>query len=213
VEKPAISADIDEGRGVVPAHGKRGPHLDGTTQSIWMDEDRELELVTAAQDGNRDAYRELIEHYERSVYRLAYALTRHHDDAASLAIETFVRGWAEIGRLPNGKRFFPWLLRFARNLSVTLARRRAEATAHAEGPRDPSLKKDPRIELEQRLLDAVPELRPQEQMALALRIGEHLSYSEIATILQHTPGETMSRLSSARALLLTKTCEGMGDLT
>lgn len=187
--------------------------MDSTTHSIWMDEEREQELVSAAQDGNRDSYRELIEHYERSVYRLAYALTRHHDDAASLAIETFVRGWSEIGRLPKGKRFVPWLLRFARNLSVTLARRRAEATAHAEGPRNPSAAKDPRIELEQRLLDALPELRPQEQMALALRVGEHLSYSEIATILEHTPGETMSRLSSARAILLTKTCEGIGDLS
>jgi RNA polymerase sigma-70 factor (ECF subfamily) len=209
-----ISADIDaETVGAPRGPRRQGAMLD-TTHSLWMEETREAELVSAAQGGDPSSYRELIVHYQRPLYRLAYALTRHHDDASSLATETFVRGWAEIGRLPKGKRFFPWLLRFARNLSVTLARRRAEATAHAEGPRSPgSSSKDPNVELEQRLLDALPELRPQEQMALALRIGERLPYSEIATVLEHAAGETMSRLSSARALLLTKTCDGIGDLT
>jgi RNA polymerase sigma-70 factor (ECF subfamily) len=213
VEKRQVRADIDgETVGAAKAHDE-GATLD-TTHSLWMEETREAELVSAAQGGDPSSYRELVEHYQRPVYRLAYALTRHHDDATSLATETFVRGWAEIARLPKGKRFFPWLLRFARNLSVTLARRRAEATAHAEGPRAPgSSSRDPNVELEQRLLDALPELRPQEQMALALRIGERLPYSEIATVLEHAVGETMSRISAARALLLRKTCDGIGDLT
>ena len=48
------------------------------------------------------AYRELIRHYERPVYRLSYALTRSHDEATALAVETFRRGLAEITRMPEG---------------------------------------------------------------------------------------------------------------
>jgi RNA polymerase sigma-70 factor (ECF subfamily) len=179
-----------------------------------MEEQREAELVRAAQSGDRESYRELVRHYGRPVYRLAYALTRHHGDAATLASETFGRGLSEIARLPSGKRYFPWLLRFARNLSVTLARRRAEA-ASAEGPKSApaAASREPGIELEQRLLDALPELRPNEQMALALRVGERLSYAEIAAILEHSAGETLTRLSSARALLLTRTRDGIGELS
>lgn len=185
---------------------------------LAMEEPRESELVRAAQMGDREAYRELIRHYERPVYRLSYALTRNHEEAAALAVETFARGLAEIGRLPEGKRFFPWLLRFARNLSVTRARRRADAeaqTSSAPVPQTAPSQRDPSrpVELEQRLLDALSELRPDEQMALALRIGERLPYAEIAILLEHSAGVTLSRLSSARALLLTRTRDGIGDLS
>jgi len=186
--------------------------------SLWMDEELEAERVRAAQLGDREAYRQLIRHYERPVYRLAYALTRNHDEAAALAVETFARGLAEITRLPEGKRFFPWLLRFARNLSVTRARRRADAVARAPGAATaetppPTKSEASPVELEQRLLDALCELRPDEQMALALKVGERLSYADIATLLDHSAGVTLSRLSSARALLLTRTREGIGDLS
>lgn len=188
--------------------------------ALWMEELRESELVRAAQLGDREAYRDLVGHYARPVYRLAYALTRDHDVAATLARETFERGLSEIGRLPEGKRFFPWLLRFARNLSVTRARRRADAEARAPGP-DPgsgagsrSDREPPRpAELEQRLLDALSELRTDEQMALGLRVGERLPYAEISVLLDHSAGVTLARLSSARALLLTRTRDGIGDLS
>lgn len=186
--------------------------------TLWMEEGLESERVRAAQRGDREAYRQLIRHYERPVYRLAYALTRNHDEATALAVETFARGLAEITRLPEGKRFFPWLLRFARNLSVTRARRRADAGAKAlgataAGAPPPANPETSPVELEQRLLDALCELRPDEQMALALKVGERLSYADIATLLDHSAGVTLSRLSSARALLLTRTREGIGDLS
>ena len=180
---------------------------------LWMDEQREAERVRAARLGDVEAYRELVRHYERPVYRLAFALTRRHEDAADLATDTFLRGQAEIARLAEGKRFLPWLLRFARNLSVTLARRRAEAAA-GEGPRRqaPDTPKD-QVELEQRILDGLRELRPDEQMALALRICEQLPYSDITTLLDHGPGVTLSRLSAARALLLSRSRDGIGGLS
>lgn len=95
---------------------------------------------------------------------------------------------------------------------MTRARRRAEAEAKAAAG-TPKPAPGAAVELEQRLLDALRELRPDEQMALALRIGERLPYADIAVLLEHSAGVTLSRLSSARALLLTKTREGIGDLS
>jgi RNA polymerase sigma-70 factor, ECF subfamily len=179
---------------------------------LWMEESLEAELVRETQGGDWEAYRKLVRHYERPVYRLTYALTRRHEDAAELAVETFTRGHAEIGRLPDGKRFLPWLLRFARNLSVTRARRRAEEEAK-DGPRLAPRSTTPPtgVELEQRILDALAELRPDEQMALALRICERVSYVDISVILDHSAGVTLSRLSSPRALLLARTRGDAGD--
>lgn len=152
----------------------------------WMDLELEQELVAAAQEGDRDAFLELVRHYQRPVYRLAFAMTRDADHAASLAQETFVRAGKGIKDLPESRRFFPWVLRIARNLAVSLARKRAGSQKSGGDP----------------LLHSFEELRPDEQMALALRVVQRLKYTDIAALLDTSLGAAMVRLAQARALLL-----------
>ena len=152
----------------------------------WMELQLEQELVDAAQNGDRDSFLELVRHYQRPVYRLAFAMTRDADDAASLAQETFVRAAKGIKDLPESRRFFPWVLRIARNLAVSLGRKRAGSRKSGGDP----------------LLRSFEELRPDEQMALALRVVQRLKYADIATLLDTSLGAAMVRLAQARALLL-----------
>jgi DNA-directed RNA polymerase specialized sigma24 family protein len=161
-----------------------------TSQSspiAWMELELEQELVAAAQGGDRDAFLELVRHYQLPVYRLAFAMTRDADDAASLAQETFVRAGKGIKDLPESRRFFPWVLRIARNLAVSLARKRAGSRKPGDG---------------NQLLRSFEELRPDEQMALALRVVQRLKYGDIAVLLDTSLGAAMVRLAQARALLL-----------
>jgi RNA polymerase sigma-70 factor (ECF subfamily) len=170
--------------------------------SIFMDESREADLLRAARGGDREAYADLIRHYQRPLYRLSFALTRNHDDAVALAVESFRRARAELARLPDGKPFAPWLFRITRSLSIARARSRVIPTR----PRTTSTGQS--VEPEQRILDAWEELRPDEQMALALRVAERLSYSDIATLLDHSAGVTLARVSSARGYLLSHKRDG-----
>jgi DNA-directed RNA polymerase specialized sigma24 family protein len=153
----------------------------------WMELQLEQELVAAAQKGDRDSFLELVRHYQRPVYQLAFAMTRDADDAASLAQETFVRAGKGIKDLPESRRFFPWVLRIARNLAVSLGRKRAGSRKSGGG--------DP-------LLRSFEELRPDEQMALALRVVQRLKYADVAALLDTSLGAAMVRLAQARALLL-----------
>jgi DNA-directed RNA polymerase specialized sigma24 family protein len=153
----------------------------------WMELQLERELVDAAQKGDRDSFLELVRHYQRPVYQLAYAMTRDANDATALAQETFARAGKGIKDLPESRRFFPWVLRIARNLAVSLGRKRAGS--QKRGGDDP-------------LLRSFEELRPDEQMALALRVVQRLKYADIATLLDTSLGAAMVRLAQARALLL-----------
>lgn len=178
----------------------------------WLDETEELGLVRAAQGGNRLAFLALVDHYQRPLYRLAYALTRRRDDAATITRESFERAWAGIHGIPEGKRFFPWVLRMARNLSVAQSRRRAGEPITEPDPA--SFASDEEREdaaTEHRVLDALRSLRPDEQMALALRLVKGLSYSGIAEWLDHPVGITLSRLSTARGFLLAKETDASED--
>ena len=168
-----------------------------------MDESREMDLLRAAREGDRDAFAALIRHYQRPLYRLAFALTHNHDDAVALSVESFKRARADLARLPDGKRFAPWLHRIARNVSIARARRTPAPF--------PKASTGETIEPEQRILDAWGSLRPDEQMALGLRVAERCSYADIATLLDHSAGVTMARIASARGYLLTHKRDGSDE--
>jgi RNA polymerase sigma-70 factor, ECF subfamily len=171
---------------------------------VSMDAGREVELVAAAKEGNLGAYLDLVRHYQRPVYRLAYAMARNESAAASLAQATFVRAWKEIRDFPEGRRFFPWLLRMARGIFAGTSWA-SDDSARAEGalagPEDRG----------RELIAAFVHLRPFEQMALSLRTVERLSYEEIASLLETSLGVTVLRLSQARGLLLPQTLNSCAE--
>jgi len=171
----------------------------------WLEEAEEAALIRSAQLGNRQAFQTLVDHYQRPLYRLAFALARRRDDAATITYEAFTRAWSGIHGIPEGKRFFPWLLRLARNLSVAQSRRRAgEPTPPPDLDALASQEERDDAENQFRILDAFRSLRPDEQMAMALRVVEGLRYGAIASWLDHRVGVTLTRLSTARGLLLAK---------
>jgi RNA polymerase sigma-70 factor (ECF subfamily) len=172
---------------------------------IWMEPTLEEERIRAAQAGSVAAFQDLARHHVRYVYRLAFALTRDQDDAADLTEESFRRALAGLKGLPAGKRFLPWLLRITRNLSVTLARRRVgePAIVHSRAWEATGVRAE-EVEADLLVLASLAELRPDEQMALALRVVERLPYEEIAALLDQTVAVTMGRLSNGRSFLLSR---------
>jgi len=154
----------------------------------WMEAGREAGLVLSAQHGDRAAYMELVDHYSRPLHRLAHALTRHRDDAIELTHDAFVYGWRNISHLPVGRPFCPWLFRATRNLSIAVRRRR---DSHGEGAATGPARQ--RV-----FLAALSELTPDEQLVLALRVGEKLSYLDIGTTCELPTRTVLARVASAR---------------
>lgn len=170
---------------------------------IWLDETKESGLVQMARQGNREAFLSLVAHYERPLYRLAYALVRERNEAAVLTRDAFERAWAGMRTLPEGKRFFPWVLRFARNLYVTHSRRTAGSpTRGQEGDLSEAGVDSGDSAAFTALRDSLRDLRPDEQMALALRVVERLPHHDIAALLDQPVWITLARLSTARGFLL-----------
>jgi RNA polymerase sigma-70 factor (ECF subfamily) len=153
----------------------------------WMEAGREAGLVLSAQHGDRGAYMELVDHYSRPLHRLAYALTRHAEDAIELTHDAFVYGWKNISHLPVGRPFCPWLFRATRNLSIAVRRRRAGQGDTPVGPAR-----------QRAFLTALSDLTPDEQLILALRVGEKLSYQDIGTTCELPARTVLARVASAR---------------
>jgi RNA polymerase sigma-70 factor, ECF subfamily len=160
----------------------------------WMEAGREAGLVLSAQQGDRGSYLELVEHYARPLYRLAYALTVHPDDAIELTRRTLIHGWENIAHLAVGRPFYPWLVRAGRNLSVVERRRR-----------DGAMETLARGSQRERVFQAAfADLGPDERLLLAMRVNEKLPYADIAVTLEVSPRTAMTRIAQARERMRTR---------
>jgi RNA polymerase sigma-70 factor, ECF subfamily len=158
----------------------------------------DLAVVARVKAGDHDAFRHLVERHSRSVFRLAYRLTGHEQDAEDVVQETFLRAFRQIRRFEARSSFATWLYRITVNCSHDLLRQRPgagsrqslddpESGAAAELA-DRSAAADPLRELVSRRIDervraAMAGLSDQERSAFVMRHFEGLSIEEIGQVL------------------------------
>ena len=158
----------------------------------------DLAVVARVKAGDHEAFRDLVERHSRSVFRLAYRLTGHEQDAEDVVQETFLRAFREIRRFEVRSSFSTWLYRIAVNCSYDLLRQRPRAGsreslddpggAGAAALVDTSAAADPLRELMSRRIDervnaAMNALSDQERSAFVMRHFEGLSIDEIGGVL------------------------------
>jgi RNA polymerase sigma-70 factor (ECF subfamily) len=182
----------------------------------------EAELAQAAAGGNRDAFARLVESHKGAVYGLCVRLLRHPEEARDAAQETFVRAYASLEVYDPAQPFIAWLLRIARNHCIDLHRRRAprgteiridhpEQGGESAQPRNlPDLEAVPadeqvaRAQASRWLEGAVAALPESYREVITLFHVEHLSYKEIAAVMEVPIGTVMTWLHRARAQLRTQ---------
>jgi RNA polymerase sigma-70 factor (ECF subfamily) len=167
----------------------------------------ETALIRAAQQGDRDAFEQLVRSYDRPVLRLAMNLLRSPEDARDVYQEAFLRVYRNLGTFRLDSSFQTWLYRIVTNLCLDHLRRRKvrrEEPAVAQtqdGPvdymqnvREERADVDPQRsllskELGKRIRQVLGGLTPRERTVFELRhyqglrlkdIGETLGTSEEA---------------------------------
>ena len=96
-------------------------------------------LVGRAQDGDREAFGELVEQFQPTVYAIALRRLANASDALELTQEVFLHVLRRIGQLREPERFAGWLrqvaVRMAINRATRRVSRRASRWASSRGPR------------------------------------------------------------------------------
>jgi RNA polymerase sigma-70 factor (ECF subfamily) len=179
---------------------------------------QDRELVLRARDGDRQAYGELVRHYQRRVYITALQLTRNHADADDLTQETFVKAYRALEGFDFRSDFFTWLYRITVNTTLNLlnqAHRTRSISLDSDALLPHAVDKllagseDPRRRLEARnlyrkVMETIDTLKPELRIALVLHAVQGRSHKEIADIMDCAEGTVAWRISEARRLLRTK---------
>jgi RNA polymerase sigma factor (sigma-70 family) len=83
----------------------------------------DLELVKRCQEGDREAFRILVERYQARATRLAYRYVGNMDDAQDITQDAFIRDHRSIKDFRNETQFYTWFYRILVNLALDLLRR------------------------------------------------------------------------------------------
>ena len=183
------------------------------------------ELIRRYQAGQTDLFDALFARYKDYVYRVAFSLTKHLEEAEEVVQETFLDVLKALPRydVRGPARFETWLYRVTANRCKMRWRRKqlpttdwdevgerlAEVTDNRAG-HDPE-EEAQQAETRRAIWQAVGRLKDIYREVIVLRYGQDLSYDEIATALGLNMGTVKSRLNAAHRKLQ-QIMESGGDM-
>ncbi|MFZ5916267.1 MAG: RNA polymerase sigma factor [Chloroflexota bacterium] len=175
----------------------------------------EQALIAAARSGDLDAFNQLVVHYQKLAYHVAYRILNDADASADATQDAFLRAYRSLGQYRGGS-FKAWLLRIVTNLCYDQLRaRQRQPTASLEallvtdpapGPSFVDQAESPETHAERqelsRLIQAgIDSLPPDQRIALTLCDVAGMNYQEIAEATRSSLGTVKSRINRARGKL------------
>jgi RNA polymerase sigma-70 factor (ECF subfamily) len=172
----------------------------------------EEELVTRCRTGDLEAFSLVYARYAPQVYRYAYHLLGHREDADDIKQETFLRAHQAIAGFRSEASLQTWLLRICGNLCrdriKSWERRKVcyDDRISGEGPHRDTHALDPqevveRAETKAIILRALHGMPAAQREVLVLHDIEGLGYPEIAHILGCSSASAKLRVFRARRYL------------
>ena len=184
-------------------------------------------LVARAQNGDDEAFTQLVHLYSDRVYNLALRILRREDDAADILQETFIKVYEKIDTFDGRADFFTWLYRIATNMALMKLRKdkrtvysdediekqfdRPDMTTVQEW-RNLPLKNMLSEEFQIHLNQAVDSLSEIYRSVFILRDLENLSIKETSKLLGITETNVKVRLKRARMFLRDKLAQYMSEV-
>lgn len=179
----------------------------------------ENRLIEAASRGDKAAFGQIMEMYEKLVYNTIRTKVQNAEDAMDLSQEVFIKLWRSIGHYRGDCRFSTWLYKIAVNASLDFLRRAPHVNAEPlpsvtdddgeekmlELP-DESIAASPERTLDKAetvrvVRDAIAQLNAEQQEVILLRDIEGYTYEEISEMLSLEIGTVKSRINRARSNL------------
>lgn len=178
----------------------------------------ERDLALRTQDGDAQAFAELVRRHQAAVFNVAYRMTGNRRDAEDVTQETFLRAYRAFYRFDPERPLAPWLKRIAVNqclnrwesARVRLTTQAADVARPDEERVDLDRWAAPRptpeqavlsAEREQAVRDAIVQLPLYYRAVVELRHYQGLSYDQIAETLGRSLANVKSDLYRARKML------------
>ncbi|AIQ72368.1 MULTISPECIES: RNA polymerase sigma factor [Paenibacillus] len=142
------------------------------------------EAIDQVLAGNREAYRTIIQAYERKIYTYCYYILRSHEEAEDAVQDIFVKVYQELRRYEKRVSFSAWLYKVAYHhcLDQVRKRKRRKRLLSLYKEQQPKAYYNPNDEepLQKLFMD---DLTAEESNLLILKVVEQYSFEEMGQIM------------------------------
>lgn len=166
------------------------------------------EIIARVLDGRPEAYRDLVERYQRPFLRYAQRMVSSPAVAADVVQDSFVKAYRELDRCEHPERFAAWCFQIVRNRCHDHLRGPEQQRSAGSEPLEsmPTERSDPavtaeRSDLRLAIRRAVAELSPTLREAFVLYHESALTYPEMAERLGASASAVKMRVKRARDAL------------
>lgn len=173
--------------------------------------------------GNLDAFEELVNRYQKPVFKIAYRMVGQREEAEDVSQEIFITVFQKIHQFDPAKKFTPWLYRVAVNTCISRLRRKKKVVLlNFDDPSNRQIEflhselDDPILHIEQEELrkeiaEALLKMPEGYRAMIILRYQLDLTNAEIAETLGITKENVEVKMHRARKLLRKILVEKMAE--
>ena len=168
------------------------------------DDEVVIERVLA---GDRQQFAQLVQRYQRALYRHAVGMVLDHDVAADMVQDSFIRAYTQLASCRDRSRFRAWIFQTLRHRCLDHlkeARRRNVPIEDADPLLDPSDNPSEAVErarLRADLEQALAGLPPAQREAFVMHYVEGVPYETMAEVLDASVSALKMRVMRAREAL------------
>lgn len=179
---------------------------------------QDIELVKRAQQGDQQAFAQLLGKYRDAIYFMLLKMVNNPVDAEDLTIEAFGKAFKNLKQYTPSYAFSTWLFKIASNNCIDHIRKQRGSTVSIDQAVDgeesltpSSLIQADTMDPEENMIndqkiklmrDVVTKLKPRYRSLIELRYFREFSYEEISDHLELPIGTVKAQLFRARELLL-----------
>lgn len=179
--------------------------------------DEDKDLVQRAQDGDTEAFDELVTKHSPKLYGLVYNMTSNHEDTNDLLQDIFAKAYRSLKRFEGKSTFYTWIYSISVNMTLNFLKKRGrqrkvslddvdqniqndidfiESTSKTDPVKEVNIR-----ELQERLNGAMQQLSDDHRAVVTMFDIMGMPHNEIAKILGVSPGTVRSRLFYAHRQL------------
>lgn len=167
------------------------------------------EIIAEVQGGQEEAYKTVVETYQRPIYQYSFRLLGNHQEAEDAVQEIFVRAYVSIHQYKPTYSFSAWLYRIAHNYCLNQLRKCKQHKKALWLFRQEETTESPEDMLEKcafspPLDHALKSLALEERSLLILRVFEERSYKEISEIVGKTPDAVKKKIERLKKKVRTQ---------
>lgn len=165
----------------------------------------ETAIIKKAQDGDLNAFSELISSYKKLIYNLCLRMMNDKTEAEDATQEAFIKIYRGLKSYNGTSKFSTWAMKISSNVCIDIIRKRKVQTVPIEDyeVNDDSSPEKAFLELETRkdVERAVQSLPEKYRIMIVYYHFMNLSYQEISNILNEPMTIVKNRLYRARLML------------